>query len=325
MLGIVLVPISLLAFVYGPGLAQLPLHPRLIDRMMDAWSDDAVDLLNVRLPKLLLIFVLAFVLVRLLKYGTKHLHWLAEQEHLVGPSRSGQLHTLASILETAGLGFVGFIATIHTLQVFGINVTPLLASAGVAGLAIGFGAQTIVHDVINGVLILVENQFNVGDTVTLAGFTGTVEQMSLRKTVLRGSVDGTQHVVPNSQITTVSNFSREWATIQINISVDYREDADTIIRLLQSIAQEVVALPEYKAIAQAAPSIVGLDSFKGSEAVFPVIFRTSAGKQWTLAREFRRRVKLAFEQEHILPGDPLRIFHYPEETQPAQVKSEGPR
>jgi small conductance mechanosensitive channel len=315
----------LLSYPGLPPLAQLPLHPRLIDRLMDAWSDDIVDLLHVRLPKLLLILVMAYLLVRLLKYSTRHMHRLAEQGPLMGPSRSAQLHTMAGVIETAGYGFIGFVTIIHTLQIFGINIGPLLASAGVVGLAVGFGAQTMVHDVINGMLILVENQFNVGETITIAGFTGTVEQMSLRKTVLRGSVDGTQHIVPNNLITTVSNFSREWATIQVNVSVDYREDVDTVLGTLRSVAQEVVALPEYKANAQAQPTVVGLDSFKGSEIIFPVIFRTHAGKQWDVAREFRRRVKMAFEQQHILPGDPLRVFQYPGTASAPSSTAQGTR
>ena len=293
-------------------------HERMIDRMTDAWSNDLVVLVNDKLPKMIVVVIVAYVLYRLIHLATRRLHWLAKQDMVVKASRSAQLTTLASVVEAAGLGLIAFIAIIHTLEIFNINVAPLLASAGVAGLAIGFGAQTIVHDVINGMLILVENQFNLGDVIKAAGFLGTVEQMTLRKTVLRDGSNGTIYVIPNSQITTVSNYSRDWSTMQINISVDYREDTDRILALLRDLAQQVVKEESFAGAVQADPVVLGVDSFKGSEVIYPVVFRTKANMQWDLSREYRRRVKMAFEQNRILPGDPLRIFNYPEkESQPA--------
>ncbi|HET9086149.1 MAG TPA: mechanosensitive ion channel domain-containing protein, partial [Acidobacteriaceae bacterium] len=158
-------------------------HERMIDRMSDAWSNDVVVLVSDKLPKFVVILIVAIILYRLILIATHRLRWLAKKDVIIKTSRSAQLNTLASVVETAGLGLIAFIAIIHTLEIFNINVAPLLASAGVAGLAIGFGAQTIVHDVINGMLILVENQFNLGDLVKAAGFLGNVEQMTLRKTV----------------------------------------------------------------------------------------------------------------------------------------------
>ncbi|MHB8301228.1 MAG: mechanosensitive ion channel family protein [Acidobacteriaceae bacterium] len=294
-------------------------HERMIDRMANAWSNDLVVLVNDKLPKLIVVLIVAYVLYRIIHLATRHLHWLARQDMVVKASRSAQLMTLASVVETAGIGIVAFIAVMHTLEVFNIDAAPLLASAGVAGLAIGFGAQTIVHDVINGMLILLENQFNLGDVIKAAGFLGTVEQMSLRRTVLRDGSNGTIYVIPNSQITTVSNYSRDWSTMQINVSVDYREDADRILALLKTIAQQIVKEEQFTGAVMGDPTVLGVDSFKGSEVIYPVVFRTKANMQWDLSREYRRRVKMSFEQQHILPGDPLRVFRYPDEEQnPAQ-------
>lgn len=290
-------------------------HERMIDRMSDAWSNDFVVLVSDKLPKLIVILIVAFVLYRLILLATHRLRWLAKRDVVVKASRSAQLNTLASIVDTAGLGLIAFIAIIHTLQIFNINVAPLLASAGVVGLAIGFGAQTIVHDVINGMLILVENQFNLGDVIKAAGFLGTVEQMTLRRTVLRDGGNGTIYVIPNSQITTVSNYSRDWSLMQINVSVDYREDADRVLALLREVAHQLVKEEKFQGAVMADPTILGVDSVKGSEVIYPVIFRTKANMQWDLSREYRRRVKMAFEQQHILPGDPLRVFKYPEEEE----------
>jgi small-conductance mechanosensitive channel len=285
-------------------------HERMIDRMMDAWQNDFLIFINDKLPKLLLVVVIAFVLYRILKFGTRHLRALSKHDLVVKASRSAQLSTLASIVETAGIGIIAFIAIIHTLSVFNVNIAPLLASAGVAGLAIGFGAQTIVHDVINGILILVENQFNLGDLIKADGFTGFVEQMTLRRTVLRDGNNGTLYIIPNSQITTVSNYTRDWSSMQINVSVDYREDSSRILALLRSEAQKIVKEPQFASVTSGDPAVLGVDSIKGSEVIYPVVFRTQANMQWDLSREFRRRIKQAFMENNILPGDPLRVFQY---------------
>ena len=285
-------------------------HERMIDRMMDAWQSDFLIFVNDKLPKLLMVVLIAFVLYRILKFGTRHLRALAKHDLVVKASRSAQLSTLASIVETAGIGIIAFIAIIHTLSIFSINVAPLLASAGVVGLAIGFGAQTIVHDVINGMLILVENQFNLGDLIKADGFTGFVEQMTLRRTVLRDGGNGTLYIIPNSQITSVSNFTRDWSSMQINVSVDYREDSNRILALLKSEALKIVKEPQFASVTSGDPAVLGVDSIKGSEVIYPVIFRTNANMQWDLSREFRRRIKQVFLENNILPGDPLRVFQY---------------
>lgn len=293
------------------------LHPRLIDRIVDAWSSNIVDLFSDKLPKILVVVLIAFVLYWMVKLVTRRLRWLAKRDVFVKASRSAQLTTLASIIETGAIGLIAFIAVIHTLQIFHINVAPLLASAGVAGLAIGFGAQTIVHDVINGMLILVENQFDIGDVIKAASYTGTVEQMSLRRTTLRDGGNGSLYIIPNSQITTVVNLSRDWSAIQLNFSVDYREDASRVIALLKQLAGEIVKEPQFASAVQGEPSVLGVDSVTGSQVVYPVVFRTLANKQWDMEREFQRRVKAAFEQNHILPGDPNRVFFYAGDAAPA--------
>jgi small conductance mechanosensitive channel len=187
----------------------------------------------------------------------------------------------------------------------------------VVGVAVGFGAQTIVHDVINGMLILMENQFNVGDVVKIASLTGEVESMSLRRTTLRDGGDGTMYTVPNSQITTVSNLTRDWSQIQVNISVDYREDPDRVIAVLTELANQVAADPRFAPLMSGPPTLLGVDAFKGSEVIYPVIFKTKVNGQWGASREFRRLVKIRFAKERMLLGDPQRVYNYPP-ANPAQ-------
>jgi small conductance mechanosensitive channel len=190
----------------------------------------------------------------------------------------------------------------------GADLAPLLTSAGIAGVAIGLAAQSLVKDMLNGSLILFEAQFNVGDVVTVAGLTGTVETMTLRKTTARGG-DGTLFVVPNSQITTVANQSAEFSVATIPISVDFSADPNQVIEILKSIATDVRNSPDFKDLFVADPQILGVDAVRGSQLIFPVVFRTKAQKQFAPMREFQRRVRLALEEHHMLPGDPLRVFN----------------
>src|ERR1700755_474966 len=180
--------------------------------MWQNWIDSAQDFLVNDLRHLIAILIFAWIMLWLLKLVTDRMRRAAEKHPNIGLARTAQIRTLASVLRATGVGIVAFFTFITILRnIFDLNLAPLLASAGVAGVAIGLAAQTIVKDMINGVLVLVEGQYNVGDWVTIAGVTGTVESMSLRKTAVR-SGDGTLYLVPNSQITTVANQSRDFST-----------------------------------------------------------------------------------------------------------------
>jgi small conductance mechanosensitive channel len=215
--------------------------------------------------------------------------------------------TVAGVIRTTGLAIIGLIAGMQFLDALGVNLVPLLASAGVAGIAIGLAAQNIVKDVLNGILILIEDQFNVGDSVRLAGLAGTVEAMTLRRTTVRDA-DGTLYVIPNSQITTVANLSVGYSVATVNVSVDFSANPDVVLGLLKGIAMEVRASEEFRDLFVADPQILGVDAVKGSEIIFPVVFKTLATRQYGPVREFRRRVRLALEEHHLLPGDPNRVF-----------------
>jgi len=148
----------------------------------------------------------------------------------------------------------------------------------------------------------------VGDTVKLAGLAGIVESMTLRKTTVRDG-DGTLYVIPNSQITTVANLSMDYSVATINVSVDFSANPDKVLELLKNIAMDVRNSEAFKGVFLADPQILGVDSVKGSEIIFPVIFKTVAMQQYGPVREFRRRVRLALEENHLLPGDPNRVFN----------------
>ena len=193
---------------------------RFLGRLLDEWINDTQEFIRTKLPHLILLLVIAFILNYLLKLVTSRMVRLAERHSAVG-TRLSQVRTLAGVVRTTGIAIIGVIVSMQFLAAVGVNLAPLLASAGVAGVAIGLAAQNIVKDVLNGVLILIEDQFDVGDTVRLAGLAGTVEAMTLRKTLVRDG-DGTLYVIPNSQITTVANQSIGYSVATINVSVDGR-------------------------------------------------------------------------------------------------------
>jgi len=279
---------------------------RFLGKVLDLWIGDAQEFVHTKLPHLVVVALIAFILSRLLRLTTKHMVRVAVH-HSASPERLGQVKTLAGIIRTTGLAIIGLIAGLQFLDALGVNLAPLLASAGVAGIAIGLAAQNIVKDMLNGVLILIEDQFNIGDTVRLAGLAGTVEAMTLRKTTVRDA-DGTLYVIPNSQITTVANLSVGYSVATINVSVDFSANPDTVLKLLQQIAAEIRSSDEFRQVFVADPQILGVDAVKGSEMIFPVVFKTLATKQYGPVREFRRRVRLALEEHHLLPGDPNRVF-----------------
>ena len=279
---------------------------RFLGRVVDEWAIDAQEFIRAKLPHLVMVALIGFVLSRLLHLVTARMIHIAEQ-HAPAPARVSQVKTLAGVIRTTGLAIIGVVVGLQFLAAVGVNLAPLLASAGIAGVAIGLAAQNIVRDVLNGMLILIEDQFNVGDTVRLAGAVGTVEAMSLRKTTIRGT-DGTLYIIPNSQITTVANLSVGYSVATVNVSVDFSANPDKVLELLKGIAMEIRTSEEFREVFVADPEILGVDAIKGSELIFPVVFKTLATKQFEPVREFRRRVRLALEEQGLLPGDPNRVF-----------------
>jgi small-conductance mechanosensitive channel len=271
------------------------------------WIRDLQEFLHVGLPKLIFIALLAWGLILLVNFVSGRILRVAERQTGAGRSRTSQLRTVVSVARATGIGIVAFLAVLQAMEnVLNFNLGPLLASAGVAGVAVGLAAQTIVKDVINGFLILMEDQYNVGDVVTLAGMTGTVDSMTLRKTMLRG-FDGILYIIPNSQITNVANLSREFSVATVNVSVDFSANPDKVIPLLQTIATDVRNEPAFQDVFLEDPKVLGVDSIKGPEVVYPIVIKTRARQQFNAIREMQRRIRLALEENHILSGSPYRV------------------
>lgn len=265
------------------------------------WLQEAVQ-------EVAVILLLTFIFIRLLRIGTRRLIKLSQSQELIAGRRALQLRTLAGVLNSVGIFIVIFIATMEILPIFGLDMGPLLASAGVVGIAIGFGAQTLVKDMLNGFFILVENQYNVGDVIQVAGVGGTVEDMTLRRTVLRDS-DGTVHIIPNSEIKIVSNKTRDWSRVQLRIAAAYEENSDRIMQLLREVSEELRNDPAFSGMMVAEPEIPGIERVASGEVDYLLQVKTQPGTaQYAVSRELRRRIKEKFEKNNVKAAGPAKFM-----------------
>ena len=287
--------------------SEIATESRFFGKVLDEWIGDTQEFIRTKLPHLLVAALIGFALYRILSLVTSRMIRIAEQ-HAVGHVRTSQVRTMAGVIRATGVTIIAAIVTMQFLAAVGVNLAPLLASAGVAGVAIGLAAQNIVRDMLNGIMILLEDQFNVGDTIKIAGVSGVVESMTLRKTILRDGGDGTVYVIPNSQITTVANLSVDYSVATVNVGVDFSAHPDKVMDMLKEIAMDVRASDDFKDLFIADPQVLGVDAVKVSELIFPVVFKTKPTKQYGPVREFKRRVRLALEDNHLLPGDPYRVY-----------------
>ena len=278
-------------------------HHHLRDLLSpDKLFDIAQHLLIEVLPKVLIICAIAWILIRVLGFFTDRMARVAER-HAAAATRISQARTLSSVLRATGIGVISFLAVIEILPLIGFNLGPLLASAGVAGVAIGLACQTVVKDCLNGMLVLLEDQYNVGDVVKLAGLSGQVEAMSLRKTTLRDG-DGTLYIIPNSQITSVANMTRDYSVATINVDVDFSADPDEVLKVLREAAMSVRNDPDFHDAFLEDPTLLGVDAIKGSQVTYPIIMKMKSNQQWGAKRELQRRVRIALAEHRCCRAIP---------------------
>jgi small conductance mechanosensitive channel len=230
--------------------------------------------------------------------------------------------TLATVLTTTGGIVIGAVSLMMILEVLGISLGPLLATAGIASLAIGFGAQTLVKDVISGIFVLLEDQYAIGDVVETAGVSGTVEAVHLRTTILR-DVHGTVHIVPNGDIRVLSNQTKGWSRAVLEVGVSYGEDPDRVITVLETIAEEIEGDEEFGPLLLGAPTVPGVQAFGDSSIIIRMMAKTLPLKQWDVARELRRRIKHRFDAEGIEIPYPQRVVWHHGEGDRDPTKSAG--
>jgi small conductance mechanosensitive channel len=262
--------------------------------------------------RLLAIILVAHLIIRL---GNKNIDYLFQSRRGLLPRvETPRGRTLAIILKSVLRYGVDFFAAMSILPLFDIQPTSILAGAGIVGLAVGFGAQNLVRDIITGFFILYEDQFSVGEYIATAGVSGVVEELGLRMTKLR-DFGGEVHIIPNGAIDKVTNFSRGKMQALVKIGVAYEEDVDRVRAVLEEVAQE--AARDLADKIEEGPTVLGITDFGPSEVVFSVLAKTKPMEQWAVERELRRRIKLAFEREGIEIPYPKHVIFQGEGAKPA--------
>jgi small conductance mechanosensitive channel len=237
-------------------------------------------------------------------------------------SHSQRVQTLLPLIRKVMLVALTVIVGLTVLSELGINIAPLLAGAGVVGLAVGFGAQTLVRDIITGLFILIEDTISVGDYVALSGHDGTVEALSIRSIRLRDP-SGTVHTLPFSDVTTVVNYTREFAFAVLEIGVAYKEDVDRVTKVIEEVGQELRQDPEQQDYILADLQVQGLDRFDDSAVVIKARIKTAPGWQWAVRRAFNRLLKRRFDAEGIEIPFPQQTVWFAEEPGEGATQLQG--
>jgi moderate conductance mechanosensitive channel len=238
------------------------------------------------------------------------IHRSVPQMHLkTEKDKKQRADTLISILSTTTTIIIGTTALLLILSTLGVDITPLLASAGIAGVALGFGAQTIVKDFLAGLFILLENQYRVGDVLQVnQGVAGVVEKITLRSTTLR-DLEGRVHYIPNGVIEIATNMTLEFASVDVNIGIAYDSDIDAVEKVINKVGEQLFDDPNWKGVVLEPAKMLRVDSFDDSAITVKIVCKTAPIRQWDVKSEILRRVKKAFDKEGIEIPFPQRVMH----------------
>ena len=242
-----------------------------------------------------------------------------EKESKTGMEK--RTNTLLSVFMMTGKVVIITIIIFMILDELGVPIGPALAGLGVVGVAVGFGAQWLIRDLIAGTFILMENQYRVGDVIRIADVAGGVEEVSLRKTVLR-DLDGIVHNIPNGEIRVASNFTRHWSRAHLNISVAYKEDLDRVMAIIRKTWEEIADDPDWGPfLISKTPWLLRVDEFGDSGIVIKVVGETQPIKQWDVMGELRRRIKKVFDEQGIeIPWPHTKVYFGNSPEQPVAEK-----
>ncbi len=284
-----------------------------------SWSDVVIGkplvVAALFLVALLIRWVAHKLITRVVKQAVQGV--LPDRVNLVASERRRQrAEAMGSLFKSIVTGLLVAVFGTMMLSEVGIDIAPIIASAGIVGIALGFGAQSLVKDFLSGVFMIIEDQYGVGDNVDLGEASGTVEAVTLRMTRLR-DVNGTVWYVPNGQIVRVGNQSQNWARTVLDVSVAYHEDLTRVKRVLADVAHDLWDDDDFKGQVIEEPSVWGVESLGVDGVTVRVVLKTTPGEQWAIAREMRQRIKARFDHEGIEMPFPQRVVWTRSEKQPA--------
>jgi small conductance mechanosensitive channel len=251
--------------------------------------------------------VLPPIVERLIRHAI-HTAGLTQEEQLQ------RVHTLTAAIQAAAIAAILVVGLLTALAALGTPIGPLLASAGVVGLALGLGAQSLIKDIIAGFFVLLEDQYRVGEVVRINDqFSGQVEELNLRRTVLRG-LDGSATIIANGEIRVVTNLTREWSRVVLDVSVSYRENVRQVLEVMRRVGVELWEDPSWRPLLLEEPQVLGVENFTESGVVVRMLAKTRPLKQWDVGRELRARLKEAFDREGIAIALPHRVVLQPNDA-----------
>jgi moderate conductance mechanosensitive channel len=275
------------------------------------------------LPGVLILILVLLVVLRLVSFSLKRL-----KKTLVSRSQKSEkgdaaevekrINTLVGIIKGLVKIVLWVIVIMILLKKFGVDIGPILASAGIIGVAIGFGSQELVRDFISGFFILLENQVRTGDVAVINGTGGLVEKIEMRTITLR-DFSGVVHVFQNGKINTLSNMTKEWSAMVFDIGVAYKENVDTVMEVMRQVGDSMQNDENFKNAILEPIEIFGLDQFGDSALVIKARIKTKPIQQWTIGREYRKRLKVAFDKRNIEIPFPHTTIYWGEEISPLKL------
>lgn len=291
------------------------------------WESLLVSLINWSInvvPSVILVLLLYLLTKWVLQFTIDKIHvrLQSKYEKKAKLEEAKRVNTLIGILQGTLKIALAIIFVLILLKELGLDIAPLLAGAGIIGLAVGFGAQELVRDVISGFFMLLENQLRVDDIVRINDTRGVVEAIELRTITLR-DISGTVHIYQNGKINSLSNMTKGWSGAVFDIGVAYKENADHVISVMKEVAEELGAADEYKDFMLEPMEVFGLDNFGDSAIVIKARIKAVPGKQWFVGREYRKRLKAAFDNAGIEIPFPHRTIYWGENSNPFKLKMEG--
>jgi small conductance mechanosensitive channel len=252
-----------------------------------------------RVVKIAVIVIALLIAMRLVRVITGRLERVvSDRDDTTLTEAEMRAHTLANVINSTAAVILTIVGIVMILEVFGLPIAPVLAGVGIVGLAVGFGAQSLVKDFISGFFLLVENHYRVGDVVKIAGIGGLVERITLRATYLR-DLSGSVHVIPNGEISTVMNMTFQWSRHVAEIGTSYDADPDRVIEILHRVGADMRQEEPWSEKITEDPEVLGLDGFGDSALVFKVLLKTRPLQQWAVGREYNRRVFYALGEAGI--------------------------
>jgi len=280
--------------------------------------------------RILLILIVAWLVMFIVRLSLQKLEKALldrdEKSEEIPSETSKRAETLVKLLRQGVRIMLTIVVLLVILREIGVEIGPILASAGVAGLAVGFGAQNLVRDVISGFFLILENQVRVGDVAVINGTGGLVENINFRTIILR-DLSGTVHVFPNGTITTLANLTREWSAYVFDIGIAYKEDVDKVMAMMRDLGKELRKDPHFGPFMVDDIEIFGVDQFADSAVIIKGRLRTKPIKQWDVGREYRRRLKNLFDEKGVEIPFPHRSIYFSESSSPltAQLLSNAPK